>query len=335
MAGTSSSAVFKRSLLELFLTFILVFLMTLNFYVNVWISRPLQIDDPIVILTQKTRKPAKRHYSSENETGYDNSSPLGQLPVPLPAPTAPSPQRLWPSLTDFNDDRILAQLKFTPPNTKQKKWVIQKSPLKQILLFHGFKDWEVKRGQQTFIEQKCAVNTCSLTDDKSLSSSADAILFKQYPTITHFKRPLNQVWIYFMLEPPSLPIDLKPFRNKFNWTATFRRDSDIVAPYEKFVPHNNAIKRKVQNKNYAAGKTRKIAWFVSNCQSANQRMEYARELSKYIQVDVFGRCSRKKCSRNNHKCKEMLNTDYKFYLAFENSNCRDYITEKFFVTGLQ
>ena len=31
----------------------------------------------------------------------------------------------------------------------------------------------------------------------------------------------------------------------------------------------------------------------------------------------------------------MLDRDYKFYLAFENSNCMDYITEKFFDTGLQ
>ena len=30
----------------------------------------------------------------------------------------------------------------------------------------------------------------------------------------------------------------------------------------------------------------------------------------------------------------MLDTDYKFYLAFENSNCVDYITE-FFVNGLK
>lgn len=33
-------------------------------------------------------------------------------------------------------------------------------------------------------------------------------------------------------------------------------------------------------------------------------------------------------------CFESLDRDYKFYLAFENSNCVHYITEKFFVNGL-
>lgn len=46
-------------------------------------------------------------------------------------------------------------------------------------------------------------------------------------------------------------------------------------------------------------------------------------------------CGTKRCPRYHaKKCFDKLNKDYKFYLAFENSNCRDYITEKFYVNGL-
>ena len=50
---------------------------------------------------------------------------------------------------------------------------------------------------------------------------------------------------------------------------------------------------------------------------------------KYIKVDVFGRCSGKfgqhRGCRNLAAC---LKT-FKFYLAFENALCEDYITEKY------
>lgn len=74
------------------------------------------------------------------------------------------------------------------------------------------------------------------------------------------------------------------FYDVFNWTATYRRDSDIVAPYERWTYYDDRIKQIPQEKNYAANKTKKVAWFVSNCGARNERLAYARELQKHIQV---------------------------------------------------
>jgi glycoprotein 3-alpha-L-fucosyltransferase len=79
-----------------------------------------------------------------------------------------------------------------------------------------------------------------------------------------------------------------------------------------------------------------VGWFVSNCGEKNARQKYAKELQKYIPVDIYGMCGTKMCPRSTEtECFEMLNRDYKFYLAFENSNCKDYITEKFFLNSLE
>ena len=55
------------------------------------------------------------------------------------------------------------------------------------------------------------------------------------------------------------------------------------------------------------------------------------QFQKYINVDIYGKCGNLQCTKTTMlKCKELLNTTYYFYLSFENSLCRDYITEKFF-----
>ena len=60
-----------------------------------------------------------------------------------------------------------------------------------------------------------------------------------------------------------------------------------------------------------------------------------RGLSKSFQVDIYGKCGNLTCKQQKDgNCFEMLENDYKFYLAFENSNCKDYITEKFFSNSL-
>lgn len=66
-----------------------------------------------------------------------------------------------------------------------------------------------------------------------------------------------------------------------------RKDSDIVAPYEKWEYYDPRVKQMEQDRNYALNKTRKVAWFVSNCGARNGRLQYAHELQKHIQVSVY------------------------------------------------
>ncbi len=70
-------------------------------------------------------------------------------------------------------------------------------------------------------------------------------------------------------------------------------------------------------------------WIASKCDAHNMRERYVQELSKYIDVDVYGKCGVETCdSEGKRDCLQKAVGDYKFYLAFENSNCYDYITEK-------
>lgn len=85
--------------------------------------------------------------------------------------------------------------------------------------------------------------------------------------------------------------------------------------------------------NYAADKTKFVLWAVSNC--GNIRDKYVKKLLQYIKVDIYGGCSgifgqNNQCSRSSN-CDHLFKS-YKFYLAFENTVCTDYITEKFWRT---
>ncbi|XP_011307915.1 glycoprotein 3-alpha-L-fucosyltransferase A isoform X2 [Fopius arisanus] len=232
--------------------------------------------------------------------------------------------RLWPD-EDSNDDRVTNQLMFVPLDYNRTS---VEHPPKRIMIPHGM--GEAKTGSDLFHQLGCPVNTCVITRDNP--EGADLIIFKDY--VTHVgRRAPNQAWMLYFLE---CPYHTQAVRNALvNWTATYRRDSDIVAPYERWQYYDARVTQIPQTFNYAANKTKKVAWFVSNCHPRNQRMQYAKELAKHIQVDIYGACGSLRCSRSQAQtCFEMLDADYKFYLAFENSNCRDYITEKFFVNGL-
>lgn len=76
-------------------------------------------------------------------------------------------------------------------------------------------------------------------------------------------------------------------------------------------------------------KTKIAAWFVSSCYSPSQRKYIAQKMQEYLPVDIYGKCGTKSCGKKNKfSCRLMVERDYKFYLAFENSLCLDYVTEK-------
>ena len=80
-------------------------------------------------------------------------------------------------------------------------------------------------------------------------------------------------------------------------------------------------------------------WMVSNCHATNARELYIRQLKRYMPLYVYGACGRFKlpyCYKNHQKLESCIEHEqtvinkYKFYFAFANSFCEDYITEEAF-----
>lgn len=86
-------------------------------------------------------------------------------------------------------------------------------------------------------------------------------------------------------------------------------------------------------------KTKKapVFWFVSHCETAGRRENFVKELRKYVDIDIYGKCGSyfentlpDPCPKGSSPdCMADLMNSYKFYLSFENSLCDDYISEKY------
>ncbi|KAK5981573.1 hypothetical protein GCK32_001696, partial [Trichostrongylus colubriformis] len=147
------------------------------------------------------------------------------------------------------------------------------------------------------------------------------------------RRRYDQYVVFFSQESPYhiVPYD---DQQEFNMSLGFRHDSPVASPYGYTVKLAKRSRLTYSSLNIPLinGKTLGAAWFVSNCHTESGRENYVRELKKYYPVDVYGVCDGKLCPRDD-PCEGMLNTDYHFYLSFENSICKDYITEKLWRHG--
>lgn len=210
------------------------------------------------------------------------------------------------------------------------------SKVRLVLLWTPlYKGWNfLPQGRSAF--SHCSESHCEVTSDRNRLKESHAVIFHirtmSLLDLPPFRLP-HQKWIFFSLEPP--PQSYFPgfhfMYRMFNWTMTYRKDSDIVIPYGRVIPGSKNNKKGKDWELLWKNKTRPVVWMVSHCNTYSKREHFVRQLQNFIDVDILGGCGSAVCLFNQtYKCLEAFSRRYKFFLAFENSICDDYVTEKFF-----
>ncbi|KAG8447433.1 hypothetical protein GDO86_014786 [Hymenochirus boettgeri] len=168
------------------------------------------------------------------------------------------------------------------------------------------------------------ISGCRLTTNQNEFNRADAVVFHhkelqekgyEFPT---GERPSGQKWIWASLESPTNMNFNKNLNNLFNWTLSYREESEIFVPYGAMVPHSSTS-------HDISNKTGLVTWVVSHYGRSQVRAQFVKEFSRHLKVDIYGRASNKTLCPS---CLVPTIARYKFYLALENSVHTDYITEK-------
>ena len=178
---------------------------------------------------------------------------------------------------------------------------------------------------------------CRLTENQSEYQESSALMLhhtsNDAKSILPNHRHPNQIWVYVNQESPINSGDFYNNPDIINWTMSHIREADIWFPFGEIV--SGKFKGGFNSqKNYLRNKTKSVAAMMSNC--LPHRMNFVSALAKHIDVDVFGGCGTKEvcwyrnCSGDHQRFKP-----YKFYLALENSFCRDYVTGNLYWSGLQ
>ncbi|XP_035827089.1 alpha-(1,3)-fucosyltransferase 4-like [Aplysia californica] len=119
------------------------------------------------------------------------------------------------------------------------------------------------------------------------------------------RRP-DQVTVLYQIEAPTTQhwhtgasLDTPGWADFFNWTLSYRFDSDISSYYGLIRKRRHPISR-----NYTtilAEKAGLVAWVVSNMNSMSDRNRYVRKLQQYLPVDVVGSGGIKRCPRQHDR----------------------------------
>ncbi|KAK2847296.1 hypothetical protein Q5P01_010295 [Channa striata] len=177
---------------------------------------------------------------------------------------------------------------------------------------------------------------CTLTDDLRAYPHAEAVLIHHREVATGAAelppepRPRAQKWIWMNYESPTHTASLWRFEGLMNLTMSYRADSDIFLPYGFLVPRVRRD-RGLQNRQPQVSRLLRphlVAWVISNWSESHARVAFYYQLRRYIRVDLFGDAGRPVPEDGAGGSVVRLLRRYLFYLALENSQHTDYITEK-------
>ncbi|XP_071353285.1 alpha-(1,3)-fucosyltransferase 4-like [Trachinotus anak] len=173
------------------------------------------------------------------------------------------------------------------------------------------------------------IHGCALTDDVRAYPRADAVIVHHREVATGTAelppepRPSWQKWIWMNYESPTHTPRLRRFEGVFNLTMSYRTDSDIFLPYGSLTPGVRTA-----GTAQVLLRPRLVAWVISNWSESHARVAFYHQLRRYVPVDVFGRAGRPVPEDGGAGSVARLVGRYQFYLALENSQHTDYITEK-------
>ena len=180
-------------------------------------------------------------------------------------------------------------------------------------------------------------HTCEVTMDRSEIQTADVVSMAWYKTHDfppHERRPSGALWVYQNKEPSSRwfyrnPVLLASTGRQINVLMSYEHQSTLHAPYGMYRERNatlHAIPEHIlMNRTHAA------VIIESNCDSSNRNGKIALLQKAGLGIDMYGECGtlkHKECDARDPDCFRIIARQYYFYVAFENSDCPDYVTEK-------
>lgn len=112
--------------------------------------------------------------------------------------------------------RLSAEGSTKTVNATANKSALKKSTkIKTILLYYGLgMSWgsHIISGRHVFMQQKCPVNSCRLSGNRSQMSEADVVVFKDVFMNPKVRRVPEQLWVMYLLEVSwgSFPFFISP-----------------------------------------------------------------------------------------------------------------------------